>query len=220
MGIVLDLIIVAIIVLCVLLAAKKGFVKSIFNIAGFVAAIVLSLTFSGPIADFVYNKTVEPIVVDVVQDMVKDSGEIVSEEIFSKLPAFIRNAAETLNVNKDKLNVTGDALTVAENISNELVKPIAVSVIKAIVSIILIVVLSIVFKFLAKFLNKLFSFSIVGKLNRTLGGVLGAVQGTTIVIIFVLVVNIIISFTGGFFCFTGEAAEASYIFKQIAGLLN
>ncbi len=219
MGIVLDLIIVAVVVLCVLLAAKKGFVKSVFNIAGFVAAIILSLTFSAPIANAVYDKAVEPVVIKTIEGMVEDGEKIVSEEVFSNLPSFIQNAAEMFNINKDSLNLTGDTAAVAVDISNNIVKPIAFSVIKTIVSILLIIVLSVLFKFLANLLNKIFSFSIVGTLNKTLGGVLGAVQGITIAVIFVLAVNIIISFTGGFLFFTGEAVEASNIFKFIAGLL-
>ncbi len=220
MGFILDLIIIAIVVLCVILAAKKGFVKSVFNIAGFVAAIVLSITFSGPISDFMYEKTVEPVVVKTVEEMVTDSEKLVSEEVFANLPDFIKNTAERFNINEESLNVVGDSSAVAQKISNDVVKPVAYSILKAIISIVLIIVLSILFKFLAKLLNKIFSFSIVGTLNRTLGGVLGLVQGLTIVTIFVLAVNIVISFTGGFLFFTNESVEASNIFKEIASFLQ
>ena len=220
MGFILDLIIIAIVVLCVILAAKKGFVKSVFNIAGFVAAIVLSITFSGPISDFMYEKTVEPVVIKAVEGMVTDSEKLVSEEVFENLPDFIKNTAERFNINEESLHVVGDSSAVAQKISNDVVKPVAYSVLKAIISIVLIIVLSILFKFLARLLNKIFSFSIVGTLNRTLGGVLGLVQGLTIVTIFVLAVNIVISFTGGFLFFTNESVEASNIFKEIASFLQ
>ena len=196
MGFILDLIIIAIVVLCVILAAKKGFVKSVFNIAGFVAAIVLSITFSGPISDFM------------------------SEETFANLPDFIKNTAERFNINEESLQVVGDSSAVAQKISDDVVKPVACSILKAIISIVLIIVLSVLFKFLAKVLNKIFSFSIVGTLNRTLGGVLGLLQGLIIVTIFVLAVNILISFTGGFLFFTNESVEASNIFKEIASFLQ
>lgn len=220
MGFILDLIIVAIVVLSVILAAKKGFVKSVFNIAGFVAAIILSLTFSAPISDYMYEKTIEPVVIKSVEGMINDSEKLVSEKVFDNLPNFIKNTAERFNINEESLNVVGNSSEVAQKISNDVVRPVAHSILKAIISIVLIIVLSILFKFLAKVLNKIFSFSIVGTLNRTLGGALGLVRGLTFVTIFVLAVNIIISFTGGFLFFTNESVEASNIFKLIASFLH
>ena len=56
MWFILDLIIVAILVVFALLAAKKGFVKSVIEIAGFVLAIFLAFTLSSPATNFIYDK--------------------------------------------------------------------------------------------------------------------------------------------------------------------
>ena len=67
----------------------------------------------------------------------------------------------------------------------------------------------------------MFSFSVIGSLNRTLGGILGAVKGIVFVLIACMVISLIISFTGKpFFIFTEENINNTYIFKFFTDILN
>ncbi len=226
MSAILDIIIVVIIAAAVIVTAKKGFVRTVFNIVGFVAAIVLSFTLSTPTADFIYDKALEPALSKAIENAVSDkvsSGTAdISQTIWDALPSFVKNNAEKMNFNKNNLlneAVGNTASEVSADVCKRAVKPLAVNFLKTTVTIVLLAVLSILFRFLAKTLNKLFSFSLVGTLNRTLGGILGLVYGLAWSAVFVLAVSLAVSLTGGFFCFTNEAVEASHIFKTAVDIL-
>ena len=64
------------------------------------------------------------------------------------------------------------------------------------------------------------NFSLVGKLNRTLGGVVGFFKGILLATVFCMIVGVIVSFTkNGFLIFTRESIEASTIFGTICDML-
>lgn len=217
MSILLDLIIIAIIGICTLLSAKKGFVKTVIRLVGLILALVLSVTFSGPLSEFTYSKAVEPAVISaidgVVSDVVDGAEGAVKEQVYETLPEFIKN-----NIDISDFEINNDG-SIAKNITESAVEPIALTLLRAVFSIFLFLVFSIVSGFLAKVLNKIFSFSILGKANRILGGVVGAVQGIIFAVIFVLVVTVIVSLSGGFLIFTPEAIDKTVLFNFIAKLL-
>ena len=83
--------------------------------------------------------------------------------------------------------------------------------------IIIMVILIFLVKILAKFLNGVFSFSIVGRLNRILGGIVGIPKGIIIAMLFCLVISLIVPLTyGGFLIFKTEAMEKSLFFTHFS----
>ncbi len=217
MNIILDLIILALIAICTLISAKKGFVKTVISLVGWVLALVLSISLSGPLAELTYSKVVEPAVISaingVVSDVVDGAEGAVKEEVYEALPDFIKN-----NIEISEFEITNDG-SIAKSITESAVQPITCSLLRAIFSLLLFIVLSIAAGFLAKLLNKIFSFSILGKANKILGGVVGAVQGIIFAVIFVLVVTVIVSVSGGFLIFTPEAIDKTVLFNFISKLL-
>ena len=92
----------------------------------------------------------------------------------------------------------------------------AVKLISLIYSVFLMIILIFIVKILAKFINRLFSFSIVGSLNRVLGGIVGIPKGIIIAALFCTVVSLIVSVTeNGFLIFTGEAVRGSWFFTHL-----
>ena len=85
MSIVLDLIILAIISLYSLLAAKKGFVRGIIELAFLILAIIVVATACKPLANITYDKAFEPFIVKTISKQidvaVKDTTESVEESI-------------------------------------------------------------------------------------------------------------------------------------------
>ncbi len=224
MSIVLDLIVLAIIGICVLISAKRGFVKCLVETVGFVAAIVIAFTISSPLADVTYDKIIEPPVVKAAVDAVGESAE---HEAWNALPDFIVNSdsaffGTTVNTFTQKItqNISNGTETAVKTASQEIVKPVATKLLSLLFSVILILVLLIVVKFLAKLLNSLFSISVVGKLNRTLGGIVGGVKGIVIAIIFCMIISLILSFTAKpFLIFSQENISNSYIFKFLTEII-
>ena len=224
MAIVLDLIIVAIILISVIITAQKGFVKSVGLIASFLIAIFAAVTLSGPISNFVYEKIIEPGVVATVENSITDSihktEEGISKSVWESLPNFVKNS-DNVNENDFKIDIANidTAHSVAVKLSQNTVKPIAVSFVKVIASLLLFIGLTFICKFLVKLISGIFSISVVGKFNRFLGGILGIVNGTVYAIIFILLTKFLISLTGGFFIFTNASVSSTYIFKFLLDLL-
>ena len=222
MSYILDAIIVLIVLITVFLSAKKGFVRTLIEVVGIVAAIFVAFTFSSPIADTVYDKMVEPIVVKTVENVATDTADgptAAVDAVWQKMPGFITES-NFLGLSKDNVlqqvqNETSTGVTaLADSISNSFAKPVITKLLSVLVSVILVVVLIFVVKFLAKYINKLFSFSIIGTINKTLGGILGLVKGIALAVVFCMIITLIFSFTkNGFLIFTYDAINSSYIFK-------
>lgn len=226
MSFVLDAIIFLIILLFVFLSAKKGFVRTLIEVVGFVAAIVIAFSFSSPIANITYDKIIQPSVVKTVENVANDgisSTTDAVDAVWEKMPAFI---TESSFFDLSKSNITAtvqnqaaeSSAQLAQNISDSFVKPVTTKLLSVLISVILVVILLFVVKILAKYINKLFTFSVVGDINKTLGGILGLVKGAAVAVIFCLVISLVLSFTkDGFLIFTYDAINASYIFKFLMG---
>lgn len=225
MSMILDIAVAAIVLIFIFTSAKKGFVKTVVEAVGLVAAIILAFTLSTPIAEFTYDKMIGPAIVNVLEKNTADTAEATSEQIIGILPEAIRESASGFGISLEEIagNITSEVgnntEAIIERVSEDAVKPIAVKIIGMALTVILFFLLSIVVNFLARVLNGLFSFSIVGKLNRTLGGVIGLVKGIVIAAVFCTMITFIVTVLGnGFWIFTLENIQKTYIFKMLAEL--
>ncbi len=220
MNIVLDLIILAIVIVTIYLSTKKGFVKVLVETVGFILAIVIAFTVSTPLAEATYDKFIEPSIIQSAEKTIQND-EGIEKEVWENIPDFITKNAENFGISEDSFSQTINenislgtkkAVTVA---SQNVIKPVCVSLVSMIYGVILTTVLFIVVKFAAKFLNKLFSFSLVGKLNRILGGVLGVFKGVAFAVLFVVIVSFLVSINGKLFNITIQDIEKTFLFKEI-----
>ncbi len=223
MGIVLDLIVLAIILFTVFMSARRGFVKVLIELVGFIAAVFISFTISTPLANTTYDKIIEPPIVSSVSGVSGESAAQAVDEVWEALPTFVKNNIEKIGISKESINesingnINGGAQSAVAAASQELIKPVITPVFASIYSVISLIILLVAVKFLAKFVNKLFSFSLVGTANRVLGGIVGLLQGIIIATVFCLVISIIASFTDkGFLIFTDEAMESSWFFSHLS----
>ncbi len=227
MSIILDIIIVAIIAICVFLSAKRGFARTVIELVGFVAAILIAINLSNPVANFVYDKAVSPTieknVVVVMDESVNSASAAVTDTIWEKLPNFVSNAAEKSGVTKDtlsnKLMGSSSSEDIASSIAEEIFKPVATTVIKYIATVIIFVILLIVVKILARLFNAVFKKSLLGGANAILGGALGAIKGAIYAILFCLLVSLIANITKDNFFITNEMIENSTVFKLVLNLI-
>ncbi len=227
MSLVLDAIIVLIILVFAFLSAKKGFVRTLIEVVGFILAIVIAIGLSTPIANGIYDAAVQPIVAKTVESAMSEGSATANaavDAVWNKMPAFLTESS-FFGVTKENITstitdeVAANTVTVTNSISDSFVKPIVTKLLSVLISVILVVILLFVVKLLAKYINKLFTFSVIGDINRTLGGILGVVKGAAISVIFCLIISLILSFTkDGFLIFTYDAINSSYLFKFIIGL--
>jgi len=225
-AIIIDLILVAMILFFVISSAKRGFVKLIVEFVGLIAVVVLTFSLSAPISNYTYDKLIEPSIVKTVSAESYENTQQLVEKTWDSLPKFITVNSERLSfssqANPETITeeVQENNEAAIKNISQKMIKPVAVKVIGLFVSVILMVVLFFIVKVLAKFINKLFSFSVVGKLNRTLGGVVGAFKGAVFALFFCTLITFIVSLTtNGFLIFTDENISNSIIFKFFTDII-
>lgn len=224
MGIVIDLIIVAIILIVALISAKQGFVRVLIEVVGFVLALLLAFSISAPLADTTYQKFVEPKIVESGTESVNLSTNQTVDKMWENLPDFVTDNADTLGISKESLaqsvNESSDDGTAAvlKDISQRVIKPIATNVIEMIFSIILIIIFMFIVKILAKVINKMFSFSVVGKLNHFLGGIIGIAKGGIFAILVCEILLLVISFTGGVWIFNNQNIEKTFVFQFLTNV--
>lgn len=224
MSLVLDLIIVAILAICVIAAAKKGFMRTLVELVGFVAAIVIAFAFSGPLAEFTYSKLIEPAASSTVEaavsGVVGETAESASQtlgELFESLPNFVTNFAEQSGYSADsiaqKVSSGADVQAISAELCDKIVDPAITAIIKYILVLVLFVITLIVAKLLSRFINSLFKGALLGTANTVLGGVLGAVKGAIFALIFCLVVSLIANFSSA--DTLSDAISCSYIIKAV-----
>ena len=224
-GILLDLIIVAIIAICVVFSAKRGFMRTLLEVVGFIAAFVIAFTVSSPLADMTYDNIVEPSIVSTVEESSTNVSGDVSEKVWNTLPGVIRKNSQKFGIKKDafsdkvKSYVSGEVEQNAVKISQNVTKPIIVKLIGAIYSTVIVILLIFVSKFLARVINKLFSFSIIGKLNSFFGGVIGVFKGAAFALAFCMIISIVVLVSNdSFWIFTTDNIEKTHLFKLFYGI--
>lgn len=224
MSIILDLIIVAIVVIFAIISAKKGFVCTLIEVVGFVLAIYVALTASTPIANIVYDKTIQPIVVKTFESAISDgiaNSNTAVDAVWDQIPSFISENS-FLNLSKENAvsvlgdNISLDTATITTKLSDSIIKPTVTKILSSLLAVIIVVILLLVVKIIAKYINKIFNISVIGTLNKTLGGILGIVKGGAIAVVFCLIISLILTFVkDGFLIFTYDTINASHIFKLL-----
>ena len=231
MNYVLDILVVAIVLICVLISSKKGFVRTLISAVGFVAAIILAVTLSGPISTSVANDYIKPAVEEktasILSETAGNSLNTAAGTLWEELPSFVVGAAASAGVTEESLgqsileSTANTAEGLASDITNKLFMPIVENLLKGIVMFLLFLILMILVSILSRVLNKLFSGKVFGKFNRTLGGVLGAVKGLVFAVIFCVLISVFVGFSeNGFLSITQETINSTYIFSKILEIVS
>ena len=212
MGILLDLIFIGIVVVCVLISIKKGFVRSLIEVVGCILAIVIALSIGSVVANYVYDNNIEPAVVSSIENKISEKNE----DTVASLPTYIQSFLDMVNVDVDSLTGTHEkAVEIAQDI-----KPAAVGAVKAIASFILFIILMIVVKILARLLNSLFKGAILGSANKLLGGLFGGVKGLVFASAFCMIVYFVASITASdFLFFSDDAIKGSFICEKVITMI-
>lgn len=225
MSILLDSIIIAIIAVTALIAAKKGFIRTVIEVAGFIAAIFIASALSAPISSAAYRAVIEKPLVNAVSASANTEAGNLTDQIWSSLPDFVSEHSEKLGLSYETLKQTlsGDAVTGVESAAraaaDAFIKPVAVKILNSIFFFLIFIVLTFIIRFLAKLLNRLLSFSIVGSLNKTLGCILGAIKGIIYAFAVCSIIMVIITLSGGELWFINDKVILkSFLFRFFAQL--
>ncbi|MCD7774493.1 MAG: CvpA family protein [Clostridiales bacterium] len=197
---IIDLILIALMLLIVLISAKRGIVLTVFDIASGFVSFLLGRTLSEPAANWIYSEYVRDSVIDFLDTQLKNAENGISNVITDALSlldflpdgavALLENSAE-FDLDTLTREIINGAVSVSE-IEAEFVGPVVISLIKmaafAAISFAAVVVFRILSKIISRFIR---SSKIAGGLDTVLGGVFGILKGAIYICIAAAVINVI-----------------------------
>ena len=228
---VLDAVIAAIVIICVVRGAKKGFIRAAFGIVTFLLAAVLAFMFYGPFSDYVITtpagQTVEQNLYDSIYKAVAGNAAQPQHERAEQAAPEPERQKPAANTTEDVLNamkipqfmfqsvfaqsdflVRTAQLTVAEAVS----KSLAGAFMKALAGILLFLLLLIGLWLLRIILEMVFKLPLLKEVNRLAGFLAGLVNG---VLLSHLVLAVFGSLSGfGELTFIHDTIAQSYVYKN------
>ena len=203
MGIIIDLVIIAIIALCVLVGYHKGLTGSLLKIASFALALIIAFVLFKPVSNFIIDKTnwdenlEQAIRQSILKDEEKTNDETEKENMPEVITNYINNAVEK----------TGNEAKTA--IVDSTAKDVSIMIINIAVAIALFIVSKIILLLIKGLANLLTKLPVIKQCDKLGGIIFGALQ--SLVIIYIALA--IISFVSPMMSETGiiEGLQKSYI---------
>lgn len=224
-GIVLDIVFIGLIILYIFLSYRRGFVRTVVELVGWVLIMYLAFNISQPLAEGIYDRfffeSVSDSIYSTVEGSMGDTAADTTSQLINTLPGFV---SSMFGVNEDSLHstvsqaISGGAHAVSDGIMTAAVSPVIIMLIRWIIVALLFGIGMFVVRMIAGALNSLFSFRLVGGLNRFLGGVIGLFKGVLIVFLICIILSFIITVVpDGFGFLNSDFLKSSNIYEYITG---
>ena len=199
MAIILDILVLGIIGVSVFLAWKKGMIKTIFSLVGGIAAIVLAVSMSTPVAKWINEEYVSPSVRKTVLTAINgsDVGKSYDEALASvdvvdklqEMPPKLRSFLEKLDVDVEAIMSSADktkedSVAAKEKLVNSIADPVSETVSKAIALVGLFVIFFLALLVATFLLDKVFSVLPFAKsINKSGGVIFGLIRALLLVFV-------------------------------------
>ena len=167
MGIVVDIIIVAIIALSTFLAYMKGLITLAIQLVAVIIAVVLTLVLYKPVSNLIINVT-------GIDEMIQD--------------AILEEANDIMTNGEENANQVVE--TIQNNMLPETARTISINIIQGAVILILYVVIRLILRFVTALANLVAKLPILHQFNKLGGIIYGILRGLLIVYILLLLVNV------------------------------
>lgn len=224
MSIVIDLFLVAMVILIVLFAAKKGFVRSVFSLLGIIAAVVVSFLLAKSLAGMIFDSMVRPWLMDMVHTQVLEAGaqdiQGAVAGLYANLPSVLSGMLNMVFGSQEELvsqlqtSMNGDVATTLSSLIADAMSPFITMLIGSLLFILLFILCGIALKIIDKALISVRHLPVIGGLDSVLGGVLGAVQALIVLMLFALVARVLISLSSNEWTWLNtQVVESTYLFK-------
>ena len=190
MGIVVDFIIVAIILLSTFLAYRKGLITLAIQLVAVVIAVILTLLLYKPVSNVIINGT--------------GIDETIQNAILEEANDIMTNEEKGANQVVE---------TIQNNMLPETARAISINIIEGTVILVLYIVIRIALKFVTAIANLVSKLPVLNQLNQLGGIIYGILRGVLIVYVILLLVNLSGEIEPQNHVYT--AVEESYIGKMM-----
>ena len=220
MGIIFDLVIVAVVIFFLITSIRKGAVRSLIEFIGSLAAIVLAVVLSGVLSNLLFDLFVRGYFLRTIGETLQSAaGQGVAGQIaavLESLPGFIANAVDTSALIPQ---ISGALSQSAEQASIVIVDFAIAPVIKMLMRAILVVLLYIILRLVVRLLaftgDRIARLPVLNQLNGLCGAVLGLIKGALAVLILTAVIRVVVPMVEEPKVFTSQNIQSSYIFQYL-----
>ncbi len=211
MAIVLDVLLVAIVVVAVVIGARRGFFKSVMGLAGIVLAVVLMASFAAPLASAVDDAVIRPWAVERAIQAQGVSAETPTAEL--DLARVDTALSEFLNI--DISGVDEIPETVGEYLDAIfLVNGITLAISKALAAVVIFAVSMLGLWMLSFLLKPILKLPVLRQCNGLLGAAIGAVNASIILLILATAIYLI-GATSQSAAFDAQTVDQTVLFKHL-----
>ncbi len=168
MGIIVDIIIVAIVAISTFLAYRKGLVKLAIHLCSFLIAVLVTAILYQPVSNFIINATA--------------IDESIENAIYEKANDIIQGEEVDGIVNQITETAKNDILP-------ETARTLAVNIIKLGITVILYIAIRIILRFVTALADAVSKLPILNQINKTGGIVYGILRGILLTYVVLLIVG-------------------------------
>ena len=224
LGLVLDFAFFAVLLVCIIVAAKRGFVLSLMELVGFFLAGACALSLSGLIAPEIYDRFFAQQVTQAIAARLPDlSGAATAAQqahaALESLPDVIAQFAASLGIDTAALSADLSGAALAQTLADSIARPLVTLLCRLALFVGLILIFGILFRILAAVIDRFFHLPVLRTANAALGGVMGALKGLLVV----LVAGVALQLAANLFASPGAAfqqtVESSFVMGMVRELL-
>lgn len=187
-----DIVVIAIVLLVVVLSAKKGFVASCLDTFSMAISAFVSYKFCTPVANSLYDMFIKNLVKTEFRRALDEmsSSLSVSEKIAGMIESLPETAVKLANSVGIDVNGLSSSLAIGntsdevliETVADKLAYSIMITLTEIVVFVVLFILATILIRFISNFFSSnLEKLPVVGKVDTLLGGVLGLIKAVVIV---------------------------------------
>lgn len=229
MGLALDFALFAVLLVCIIVAAKRGFVLSLMELIGFFLAGACALYLSGLIAPVLYDRFFAQRVTQAIAAQLPDlSGAATAAQqaqaALQGLPDAVVQFAASLGIDTAALaqkivsaDLSGAAL--AQTLADSIAKPLVTLLCRLVLFVVLILILGLVFRILAAVIDRFCRLPVLRTANAALGGVVGALHGVLVVLVAGVALQVAADLFGTPGSSFGQTVETSFVMGMIRDIL-
>ncbi len=207
-------------------AYRKGFIRSIILVIGYVFSIFLAIYLSKIVSVYLFDNFIRASIIENINKTVAAntgavSVSVVVPAILAKLPPILQNPILGSFGGEGELiklidNQTGGILDkLGSVIADNVVAPIILSLMEVISCFIIFILCTIFVKIIAKMFKGIYAIPIIGPINSILGGLLGIIQTGIVFYLLALIVSTIISLTANELPWiNNEVVNSTYIIRH------
>lgn len=219
MSIFLDIATVAILAYIIYRSYKKGLVRVIIEVIGYLASLIIAYFLSSSVGGWIYTLLLKPVVSDHVSDAISQQTAAQSSQLASQLSGYAQffslGGGDPNQVIGDALKAGGGSAT--NTIMDTLVAPVLMSVGRIIAFVIIFAICMIVVRLIARAADVVFKIPLIRQINELGGAAVGAVKA--VLVMFVVCTLVTISLP--IFSMqekppiTNNTIDSTYVFKYI-----